>query len=156
VYPDAALKHLKGTNLQGEWQTVSEESEKRGLMGANGGGDNSNSRNYLQRMRYVALTKTRWNVRVGPYRDRCVWRLQKNWATIERRKLMTPTVASRKWGYDGRAGEFYYLMGQRQSAAKKMIMYGGYGTGWYLPSLLYVVCGGLDSMLPATAVTHSL
>jgi hypothetical protein len=131
---DAALKRTllqKVRTYKSEWQTVSEQSEKQGLLeGANGtgggGGDNSNARNYLQKNEDTlhsqndTLERAR---RTMQETEQVALEITEELGN-NREKLMSAHGRVKEvGGMTGRARRILYAMSQRQ-VQQKMIMYG--------------------------------
>jgi hypothetical protein len=129
---DAAVKRTllqKVRTYKSEWQTVSEQSEKQGLLeGANGagGGDTSNSRNYLQKNEDTlhsqndTLERAR---RTMQETEQVALEITEELGN-NREKLMSAHGRVKEvGGMTGRARRILYAMSQRQ-VQQKMIMYG--------------------------------
>lgn len=128
---DAAVKRTllqKVRTYKSEWQTVSEQSEKQGLLeGANsGGGDNGNSRQYLQKnedklhSQNDTLERAR---RTMQETEQVALEITEELGN-NRVKLMSAHGRVKEvGGMTGRARRILYAMSQRQ-VQQKMIMYG--------------------------------
>jgi hypothetical protein len=132
---DAALKRTllqKVRTYKSEWQTVSEQSEKQGLLegangtGGGGGGDNSNTRNYLQKNEDTlhsqndTLERAR---RTMQETEQVALEITEELGN-NREKLMSAHGRVKEvGGMTGRARRILYAMSQRQ-VQQKMIMYG--------------------------------
>jgi predicted RND superfamily exporter protein len=128
---DAALKRTllqKVRTYKSEWQTVSEQSEKQGLLdgAATGGGANSNSRQYLQKNEDTlhsqndTLERAR---RTMQETEQVALEITEELGN-NREKLMSAHGRVKEvGGMTGRARRILYAMSQRQ-VQQKMIMYG--------------------------------
>jgi predicted RND superfamily exporter protein len=128
---DAALKRTllqKVRTYKSEWQTVSEQSEKQGLLegAATGGGSNSNSRQYLQKNEDTlhsqndTLERAR---RTMQETEQVALEITEELGN-NREKLMSAHGRVKEvGGMTGRARRILYAMSQRQ-VQQKMIMYG--------------------------------
>jgi hypothetical protein len=127
---DAAVKRTllqKVRTYKTEWQTVSEQSEKQGLLegAAGNGGDNSNSRQYLQKNEDTlhhqndTLERAR---RTMQETEQVALEITEELGN-NREKLMSAHGRVKEvGGMTGRARRILYAMSQRQ-VQQKMIMY---------------------------------
>jgi predicted RND superfamily exporter protein len=129
---DAAVKRTllqKVRTYKTEWQTVSEQSEKQGLLegaAGTGGGDNSNSRQYLQKNEDTlhsqndTLERAR---RTMQETEQVALEITEELGN-NREKLMSAHGRVKEvGGMTGRARRILFAMSKRQMQ-QKMIMYG--------------------------------
>jgi predicted RND superfamily exporter protein len=130
---DSAVKRTllqKVRTYKSEWQTVSEQSEKQGLLegaaGTGGGGDNSNSRQYLQKNEDTlhsqndTLERAR---RTMQETEQVALEITEELGN-NREKLMSAHGRVKEvGGMTGRARRILFAMSKRQMQ-QKMIMYG--------------------------------